>query len=149
MKRVEKKGFNSKREMDILDALNEVKQLNKIQAELNHDQLLFKTLAKLDQAENLEMDSKLKKFEEKQKFRRLEDNVSDADDVVDISDPFALLAETAAESESEEDDESSEDSDIDIVKKTQQHKINPLSFLLLGKRQMQTENTTVAKRQKL
>jgi hypothetical protein len=37
MKRVEKKGFNSKREMDILDALNEVKQLNKIQAELNHD----------------------------------------------------------------------------------------------------------------
>jgi hypothetical protein len=37
MKRVEKKGFNSKREMDILDALNEVKQLNKRQAELNHD----------------------------------------------------------------------------------------------------------------
>lgn len=29
MKRVEKKGFNSKREMEILDALNEVKLLNK------------------------------------------------------------------------------------------------------------------------
>jgi len=75
--------------------------------------------------------------------------VSDADDVVDISDPYALLVETEADSESE-DEESSEDSDIDIVKKTQQHKINPLSFLLLGKRQMQTENTTaVSKRQKL
>ena len=90
----------------------------------------------------------MKKFAEKQKFRRLEDNVSDADDMVDISDPFALLDETEADSESE-DDESSEDSDIDIVKKTQQHKINPLSFLLLGKRQMQTENTTASKRQKL
>ena len=56
MKRVEKKGFNSKREMDILDALNEVKQLNKRQAELNHDQLLFKTLAKFESAENEEIE---------------------------------------------------------------------------------------------
>ena len=63
MKRVEKKGFNSKREMDVLDALNEVKQLNKRQAEINHDQLLFKTLAKLDLVENEEHDSRLKKFE--------------------------------------------------------------------------------------
>lgn len=78
---------------------------------------MFKTLAKLDQAENLEMETQLKKFEEKQKFRRLEDNVSDADDIVDINDPYALLVETAAESESDE-GESSEDSDIDIVKKT-------------------------------
>jgi hypothetical protein len=37
MKRVEKKGFNSKREMEILDALNEVKELNKRQASVNHD----------------------------------------------------------------------------------------------------------------
>lgn len=43
--------------------------------------------------------------------------MSDADDVIDISDPFALLVETAADSESV-DDESSEDSDLDIVKKT-------------------------------
>jgi hypothetical protein len=42
MKRVEKKGFNSKREMEILDALNEVKLLNKRQAVVNHDQLLLK-----------------------------------------------------------------------------------------------------------
>ena len=56
MKRVEKKGFNSKREMDILDALNEVKQLNRRKAELNHDQLLFKTLAKFESAENEEIE---------------------------------------------------------------------------------------------
>jgi hypothetical protein len=37
MKRVEKKGFNSKREMEILDALNEVKLLNKRQAIVNHE----------------------------------------------------------------------------------------------------------------
>lgn len=37
MKRVEKKGFNSKREMEILDALNEVKMLNKRKADVNHD----------------------------------------------------------------------------------------------------------------
>jgi len=36
MKRVEKKGFNSKREMEILDALNEVKLLNKRQAIIDH-----------------------------------------------------------------------------------------------------------------
>ena len=60
--------------------------------------------------------------------------MSDADDLVDISDPFALLVETEADSvKSDSEDSSSEDSD-DIVKKTQQHKINPLSFLLLGKR---------------
>lgn len=41
MKRVEKKGFNSKREMEILDALNEVKLLNKRQAIVNHEQLLL------------------------------------------------------------------------------------------------------------
>ena len=98
------------------------------------------------------MEQKLKSFQEKQKFRRLEDNASDADDVIDISDPFALLVETEADSAgSGSDESSSSDSDIDIVKKTQQHKINPLSFLLLGKRQQAsaaTEISAPAKRQK-
>ena len=37
MKRVERKGFNSKREMEILDALNEVKLLNRRQANIDHN----------------------------------------------------------------------------------------------------------------
>ena len=43
MKRVEKKGFNSKREMEILDALNEVKLLNKL---LTMNSYCFKLLLK-------------------------------------------------------------------------------------------------------
>ena len=57
MKRVEKKGFNSKREMEILDALNEVKLLNKRQANIDHNQLLLQSLQKVDkirEVENLE-----------------------------------------------------------------------------------------------
>lgn len=44
MKRVERKGFNSKREMEIMDALNEVKLMNKRKMKVNHDELLLKTL---------------------------------------------------------------------------------------------------------
>lgn len=49
--------------------------------------------------------------------------MSDADDLVDINDPFALLVETEADSV---DSDSEESSSEDIVKKTQQHKLNPL-----------------------
>lgn len=58
MKRVEKKGFNSKREMEILDALNEVKQLNKRMANVNHEELLLKTLASAEN-ENTSIEQKL------------------------------------------------------------------------------------------
>ena len=61
--------------------------------------------------------------------------MSDADDLVDINDPFALLVETEADSQQSDSDDDSSSDPSDIVKKTQQHKINPLSFLLLGKRQ--------------
>jgi hypothetical protein len=44
MKRVERKGFNSKREMEIMDALNEVKLMNKRKQKVNHEELLLKTL---------------------------------------------------------------------------------------------------------
>ena len=40
MKRVERKGFNSKREMELMDSLNEVKLLNKRLAKVDHDELL-------------------------------------------------------------------------------------------------------------
>ena len=61
--------------------------------------------------------------------------MSDADDLVDINDPFALLVETEADSQQSDSDDDSSSDPSDIVKKTRQHKINPLSFLLLGKRQ--------------
>ena len=41
MKRVEKKGFNSKREMEVMDALNEVKMLNKRLSTVNKEELLL------------------------------------------------------------------------------------------------------------
>lgn len=44
MKRVERKGFNSKREMELMDSLNEVKLLNKRLAKVDHDELLKQTL---------------------------------------------------------------------------------------------------------
>ena len=48
MKRVERKGFNSKREMDIMDALNEVKLMNKRKQKVNYDELLLQTLTRHD-----------------------------------------------------------------------------------------------------
>ena len=61
MKRVEKKGFNSKREMEILDALNEVKMLNQRQAIVDHDQLLEVVTQTTDESV---MQEKLKAFDE-------------------------------------------------------------------------------------
>lgn len=37
MKKIEKKGFNSKREMEIMDSLNETRHLNKRLAKVDHD----------------------------------------------------------------------------------------------------------------
>ena len=50
MKRVEKKGFNSKREMEVMDALNEVKMLNKQRSKVNIDEHLLNILQKHDDA---------------------------------------------------------------------------------------------------
>ena len=78
MKGVEKKGFNSKREMEILDALNEVKLLNKRQAVVNHDQLLLKLVQTGDQSD--EIDTKVKMFVERKKFKRI-DSDSDVEEI--------------------------------------------------------------------
>lgn len=48
MKRVERKGFNSKREMELMDSLNEVKLLNKRLAKVDHDELLKQTIRRQD-----------------------------------------------------------------------------------------------------
>lgn len=51
MKNLENKTYDSKREMDILDALEEVRQMNKRLQKVNHDELLLKTLQKYDDIE--------------------------------------------------------------------------------------------------
>ena len=51
MKSLENRTYDSKREMDILDALEEVRQLNKRLSKVNHEELLLKTLSKYDEDE--------------------------------------------------------------------------------------------------
>jgi hypothetical protein len=56
MKSLENRTYDSKREMDILDALEEVRHMNKRLAKVNHDELLLKTLAKYDEENSLEQE---------------------------------------------------------------------------------------------
>jgi len=44
MKKIERKGFNSRREMDVIDALNEVRMLNRRLGNVDHDKLIDDTL---------------------------------------------------------------------------------------------------------
>jgi len=44
MKKIERKGFNSRREMDVIDALNEVRMLNRRLGNVDHDKLINETL---------------------------------------------------------------------------------------------------------
>ena len=96
MKRVEKKGFNSKREMEIMDALNEVKMLNKRLAKVNLDDLLLDLLQKHDDVANQQEEATLsnstttlnggltdeelkQRFNERQKFKRIEERLAKQD----------------------------------------------------------------------
>lgn len=108
MKRVERKGFNSKREMDIMDALNEVKLMNKRKQKVNYDELLLQTLTRHDQLQKSfeasaiaklnggKTDDELRQeFADKKKYKRIEDDddLADFETVVDIDDPYALLGQ--------------------------------------------------------
>jgi hypothetical protein len=90
MKRVEKKGFNSKREMEVLDALNEVKQLNKAKSAVNHEQLLLKTLKRFEETAETQIESEMSKFVERRKFRRISDSESGSD-LMEIDDPYSIM----------------------------------------------------------
>lgn len=59
MKRVERKGFNSKREMELMDSLNEYKLLNKRLAKVDHDDLLSKTLKRQEDLQRAAEDDTL------------------------------------------------------------------------------------------
>lgn len=86
MKSLENRGYDSKREMEILDALEEVKQMNRRLAKVNHEELLLKTLAKYDvekeMIERLEKEDK-EKFDQlrkdKLKYKRIDDEQEGAD----------------------------------------------------------------------
>jgi len=108
MKRVERKGFNSKREMEVMDALNEVKQLNKRQGKVNHEELLLKTLSRWEESDQTQDEEFLKvasgkpvsseedlkkKFFEMTKYRRIDDleNRDNFDSMIEIEDPYELL----------------------------------------------------------
>ena len=107
MKNLENRTYDSKREMEILDALEEVRQLNRRLAKVNHDELLLKTLSKYtsNNENEKEQDELIKKSYEEQmgklKYKRIndEEDYEDGDNFdkhvgqgfMIISNPYDLL----------------------------------------------------------
>ena len=138
MKRVERKGFNSKREMELMDSLNEVKLLNKRLAKVDHDELLKQTIRRQDDIQRAIEDETLtqssrqsatkaaiptsttltdeelkERFLERQRNRRLEDFENDNfDELIEIEDPFAIFKD-AQKPDSDNDD--SDDNQAEIL----------------------------------
>lgn len=122
MKSLENRTYDSKREMDILDALEEVRQLNKRLSKVNHDELLLKTLSKYDEDETVsqQLEAKLIKEsidfqKEKLKYRRInEDEPYEDGDNFDshigkykyITNPYALLEKMETDLSSSDESES-------------------------------------------
>lgn len=133
MKNLENRTYDSKREMDILDALEEVKQMNKRLAKVNHDELLLKTLAKYEDKEEQERDLAIKESYDHQmerlKYKRINDENGEYEDgdnfdknvtkkgFQNISNPYELLEmmEKGLDlgPESSDSDNSEKDSDQD------------------------------------
>ena len=70
MKKLENKGFDSKREMEILDALEEVKQINKRKQGFNPDRLLLELFA----------DKEIKEEVDDKEFDKLKEKVEEFDE---------------------------------------------------------------------
>jgi hypothetical protein len=91
MKSLEHRTYDSKREMDILDALDQVKNLNRRQAMINYDELIEKAVKEVDReveepiTEDLEKEIKEKFI--KNKSKRIEDynNITSHDNENNIS----------------------------------------------------------------
>lgn len=116
MKRVEQKGFDTKREMEVIDALSEVKQLNKRLGQVNHDELLIKTLARHDEVEKEtivslnsgQTDDDLKqRYRDLCKYKRLDDDFDgdNFDDLMEIEDPYELLKQQELDLSASDDEE--------------------------------------------
>lgn len=78
MKNLENRTYDSRREMDILDALEEVRHLNKRLAKVNFDELILKTLSKYEDQEEKVKDEAIKEYYNKSlqniKCKRLSDD---------------------------------------------------------------------------
>ena len=124
MKSLENKTYDSKREMELMDALDEVKQLNKRLQKVNHEELLIKTLAKYEEQEAAkrppEVDAEMAKAGYAQRFKelrgRIDDNqyidgdnfdcetlLSQSEELEDLNDPYAFLRLVEEEAEKGED----------------------------------------------
>lgn len=127
MKSLENRTYDSKREMDILDALEEVRQLNKRLSKVNHEELLIKTLSKYDEDET-EVELKQAQLikdsfdrqKERLKYRRInEDEPYEDGDNFDahvgkfrvITNPYELLEKMETADEDDGLDESSSEDD--------------------------------------
>ena len=78
MKSLEHRTYDSRREMDILESLDQVKNLNRRQAVTNHEELFDKVFNSAkekeeDEAIEIEDNMNIKEMFEKIKFKRIED----------------------------------------------------------------------------
>jgi len=77
MKSLEHRTYDSKREMDILDALDQVKSLNRRQANVNYEEMIEKVIHKEQEKEEKEMEqdiqNEVNKIYERMKVRRIRD----------------------------------------------------------------------------
>lgn len=77
MKSLEHRTYDSKREMDILDALDQVKSLNRRQASVNYDEIIDKAINKEREKESQDMENEIQKevdrIYERVKIRRIRD----------------------------------------------------------------------------
>jgi hypothetical protein len=72
MKSLEHRTYDSKREMDILDALDQVKTLNRRQANVNYDDLIEKAV-KYEGVEEQKIQEELSRNEAKEKFKKMKE----------------------------------------------------------------------------
>lgn len=101
MKSLEHRTFDSKREMDILDALDQVKNLNRREGVLNHDEILTKAVH--NEGQNFESDVN-KLYEERKKNIRINDLDNLHEDCVQNFDMNVNLTKKYEDEDSEEEE---------------------------------------------
>lgn len=76
MKQMENKTYDSKREMEILEALDEIKHLNKRQIQITQNDLL--KLINIEKAKNAEKseEQQIQEFIQHKKVKRIDDDNS-------------------------------------------------------------------------
>jgi hypothetical protein len=124
MKSLEYRTYDSKREMDILDALDQVKTLNRRQAQVNYDELIEKAV-KQDGVEQIKLQEEKVKEEAKEKYRKLKEKriedynldldqhkVKLAKNVFDIPEPIIGKKTTRPEKFNESHSETEEEEEV-------------------------------------